>query len=448
MSSPYIRIAEKLSAFYDKEQAWDILQSSLIPDDRLAMTEYLSQGSNLSIFLKQAGDTSDPLVAFYTLQMLNVLYSQEKKFQNELTMSRLQQPEFENLFAKAICLPDITKSLKIGFVLVFNIVKKLEISQCKSTNKNDSRELEDEERGLFDQVVSSPVLKSLMNQYFSKVAEISHENDPVLEWIAYLFNHFVHLFHAHSTIELFIRLLDEESIEHFFNFLHVSIDETIKSKSVHSLILDLKADLLDKDEDFAQRLEPADNKFLIYLKKADVVFLLSYFNELADSSTTIDLKVKRLMLINDVLRALVCISFLGAYNSPLQKLIINRGVDEQHFGFLGRLSDLLVALTKSGYKGNGVPKVHELNTNIIRMACNLIHANLSAQDFILDQGYLPFYLSQTNRDEYNMHAKEATVVFVRYMTEGNLRAREMIKALKVEDFILENASFVKKFDDL
>lgn len=54
---------------------------------------------------------------------------------------------------------------------------------------------------------------------------------------------------------------------------------------------------------------------------------------------------------------------------------------------------------------------------MIRLVSNLIHANKPAQDFLLYNDYLLFYLSHTNRTELDPYCKEITVVFVKYMTE-------------------------------
>jgi hypothetical protein len=431
--------------FANSDEAWEQMQTCLDPSHRRSFLQLISSADNLAQMIQHSRSQSDPSIALYTLQLVNLLYATEPEFRAMFNLRWIKDDDFELLVDRALTHQQILKPMKIGFVLVFNVIKE-HLHSLKITPA-DIHDPAIEEQS-FKDMSSLQVLKMLIEGYFSRVSEISHDTDTVIEWIVYLFDLLVNNWTKHSTVEFFIRGLSESSLEHFFNFLHITIDETIKSKTVHSLIVDLKADLLDKDEDFSQRLMPSDGKFLLFLRKADVVFLVRFFAELASPNSVSEFTYQRLSTINDILRTLVCISFVGAYNSPLQKLIIDRGSDQDNFGFLGKLSDLLTTLTKSKVKDNKIPTVPELNTNIIRMACNMVHANLPAQDFILDHGFLPFYLSHTNRDEHNMHAKEVTVVFVRYMTEGNLRAREMIKALKVEDFILENASFVKKFDSL
>lgn len=428
--------------FSHSDEAWEEVQSCLDPQYRRDYLRLIISDDSLRQMIQHSHCQSDSAVALYTLQLINLLYATETEFQTFFCFQWMIDPDFELLVDRALTHKQILKPLKIGLVLAFNMLKAyFESIKAK-------REESESEETIVSRLRSSQVFRMLLEGYFSRVAEIHHEEDTIMEWVVYLFDLLVNNWTMHSTVEFFVRSLSESSLEHFFNFLHISIDETVKSKTIHSLIVDLKADLLDNDEDFSQRLMPKDGKFLLFLRKADVVFLVRFFGELASPNVVSYLTFNRLSMINDVLRALVCISFLGAYNTPLQQLIIDRGSGEQNFGLLGKLSDLLATLTKSKVKNIKLPVVPELNTNIIRMACNLIHANLPAQDFILDHGFLPFYLAHTNRDEHNLHAKEATVVFVRYLTEGNLRAREMIKVLKVEDFILENANFVKKFENL
>ena len=67
-----------------------------------------------------------------------------------------------------------------------------------------------------------------------------------------------------------------------------------------------------------------------------------------------------------------------------------------------------------------------LSTDIVRLAGNLVHANKGAQDFLMDKNFLYFYLAHTNRDDSNPYCKEATVVFIKYMTKDNDRASQYI----------------------
>jgi len=436
---------EKSLHFADAEEAWAAVERCLEPSHRRAFLELLASGDCLVEMVRHSQGQADAAVALYTLQLINLLHATKQEFRALLALRWVDDADFVPLIQRALTHSEVLKPMKAGFVLLFNALKAY--LESVASRRTDGGEAESEEE-VFARVSSSHALQTLLESYFSRVGDILPEEDPVVEWVVYLLDLLVGSWKAHSAVEVFVRSLSGAPLEHFFNFLHIAIDETVKSKTVHSLIVDLKAEVLDSDEDFSQRLMPSEGRRLLFLRRADVLFLVRLFAELSASIPAADLILERLALINDVLRALVCISFLGGYNAPLQRLIADNGSEDHRFGLLGRLSDLLATLTRCRSKGLKLPEVPELNTNIIRMACNVVHANPPAQDFILDHGFLPFYLAHTNRDEHNLHAKEATVVFVRYMTESNLRAREMIKALRVEDFILENASFVKKFDEL
>ncbi len=68
-------------------------------------------------------------------------------------------------------------------------------------------------------------------------------------------------------------------------------------------------------------------------------------------------------------------------------------------------------------KGSKIFDKYDFCSDIIRLASNLVHANTKAQDFLVKNEFLCFFLLHTNRDKYNLYGKEVTVVFVRYMTE-------------------------------
>lgn len=40
----------------------------------------------------------------------------------------------------------------------------------------------------------------------------------------------------------------------------------------------------------------------------------------------------------------------------------------------------------------------------------------------MDKNFLYFYLAHTIRDELNLYSKEATIVFIKYLTKDNDRA--------------------------
>lgn len=44
----------------------------------------------------------------------------------------------------------------------------------------------------------------------------------------------------------------------------------------------------------------------------------------------------------------------------------------------------------------------------------------------MDKNFLYFYLANTNRTDLDLYAKEATVVFIKYMTTDNDRASQYI----------------------
>jgi hypothetical protein len=188
-----------------------------------------------------------------------------------------------------------------------------------------------------------------------------------------------------------------------------------------------------------------------------------------------------------IIKIMIPVNFLGGYN---------RQVQERFFPeFLDKLCSLLVYLDKKFYKkclittksevkgviraaiGNpNSPDQHsdpsllnlypekptaeqakldssllpqrsfyELNTDILRLTSNLIHTSKEAQDFLIDSDYLMPLLSFSSFDEMNPLSREATIVLIRYVTDSNERARELIRGMEVKKL---DPDSVNKFNSL
>lgn len=406
---------------------WEELQS--LPNDQLAclsLEELFDPDYFINIVQKVCSENNSQ-VCNYSMQFFNAFL---------IKFNHMFMPSISKLFtSRNLALEFLTKSynykLKLYqvFQFFFNFIKRTDFEKLQTYNF----------------LLECAILPFLLNTYFKKATPESNDAQD-FEWFLFLSKLIQEKIGEKSVVELFFHVLEEENVLKYLNFLQISIDELISNKHSYSVISDLDETPLSRDEEFAKQITFSENSKYFTLKKSDLVFMIKktvflfdYFDGNAEG---------KLSLSNEFLVLLVNVTFVGGYNLSLQNLVINGQNCEQNqtFYFLGQLCELMVRISKTRFSQNNKIKIPEFVTNVLRLVCNLVHANESSQNFILDHQYLPFFLAQTNRDDLNLHSKEVVIVFVRYMTESNQKARDMIASLTVEDFIKENANFVKKFD--
>lgn len=386
--------------------------------------EILSNEKNyldLKKILESIYQKNNKIDLYKFLQILNIYIIFKKDTNDNLKNIILSKDFFLNI--DKYLKEENYKFLKIILVILHNALKNLFLTK--------------EEK--LDFLLNSELIFISINYYFEIYNNIKVEDDTLTEWVYYIFfllNTNTDL--KFSVFKYFFKKLNKKKKMILGSFYLLNIDRQIRSKTAYSLILDMKADLLEKDPDFSKRLNIDENLSKFHIKTSDVKFFISNFNILTDDYE------KNIEEIHFFIKILIAITFVGRYNKSLQDLVLGK---ENNFYTLGKLSEFIVFYTKQKIDKKPISKIHELSTNIIRLASNLVHANVDSQNFLLDNDYLLYYLSHTHRDEINLYCKEITVVFVRYMTESNDRARAYIKSLKVEDFIHQNAEFIKKFED-
>lgn len=414
-----------------KESLWTLVEMSLdkevnakVGRDVLSDPDYFNNE-----FVEQIS-SSDIKSRVYLLQWLNMSLCSLSLPLDSIAYILLQNPKFQNMLYQSLVNDYNEQLYKFYLILCFNYLKQqLEIDP-NFINTHNLFSLATNHRNFIHYTL--PV-------YFHNYETSDHDGDVHYEWISRLYNLMID--HIDPGISLLQWLLTNTDLKHhntIYDFYIIHIDERIRSKNSYSLVLDIPANLLDTDEDFSNRIDKENTITTFSIRESDVKFMLTTFYIAAD---TVNL-IETLDAAHSIIKMLIGITFIGRYNTALQDLILD---DNK---FLGKLSEMLKTICLAKVRKDDRYRRPELCSNIIRLASNLVHANNTAQDFLLKTHYLPFYLSQTNREQDELYAKEVTVVFVRYMTESNHAAREYIKQLKVDDFIAENANFVKKFDDI
>ena len=414
------------------EQWWSLLstlaQTQAIGDKEINLVSALtSQPINLS-----------PSQSAYALQFLNICVALNEEARKLISISCL--PTF---------LPEST-GLKPYAVLLYNCLHWLPESEFKALCQSQNL---------------SPIWL-LLTRYIDSIPP--PESDHIFEWIVRICRLFGEKAPSgFSLIEAFFEGVIEVERRKVFLELYIhACDSEIASNTYYSLVEDMPAELIEKNSDvfkkqgddqpqvkelsdqtpLANSLEDKSSKddkvttqeepakqsgdktvgssgaksLGFRLRRRDVEFLVGVLANEAD-----------LGVVGSAIKILISATFLGGYNRPLQKLV------STNLSFI-RLASF-VALREG---------TEELPTNSLRLAANLVHADRDAQNRVIDQDLIPQFLGAFKRDEENPHTKEVIVVFVRYMTEGNLRARDIIKNLKVADYIKDNASFMKKTEFL
>ena len=412
-----------------KEELWALIEFCMDDGNREIVYEELKQ--DVDFFEKELVELvckAETKSQTYFLQWLNLMLSMVQDF-----LHYLDSVVDSDSFCKIQRMNTVDKFdsqfFKFNLILIFNYLKQ------KSTDPKA-------DISCLIQVCKAnkpSYIDFTIPSYFNNFEKLEAENDSHYEWIIYLYNLLIETQNNDTSIfEWLYNRTKAEKQTVLFNFYVMNIDAKISAKNSYSLIIDMKADMLENDEDFSKRVNKDDNSIDFSIKKSDLQFVL----QLCYKKFYIPLEDNNLAIIHETIKLLVGVTFIGRYNKAVQDLV------NDNFKFLGSLSLFMKSIGESKVRNETTFRRPELASDIIRLASNLIHANIKTQDFLLDNHFVGFYLAHTNRDDLNLYGKEVTVVFVRYITESNHRARDYIRELKVEDFIRENANFVKKFDDI
>lgn len=272
-------------------------------------------------------------------------------------------------------------------------------------------------------MLAQSLFACFLRGYFA-AREANSDKDDALQWLIFSLGLLVTVTPAaFSPVAFCLECLDGAARESFLELLVQLVDQVVREQSAHSLVVDAPARLVERN---AEVFGEAKAGLGFKLKLADTAVLATLVWHGAEKAAPV-------AEANAAIKVLIDVTFLGGYNAPLQQTL-SLGTEGEH---------LFTALATLLASERDEP---ELATNCVRLASNLIHANPRAQEFLLNAHLLPAFLARTQRTDSDPHAKEAIVVFVRYMTESSERARREIAALKVDDFVKENANFMKKME--
>lgn len=224
------------------------------------------------------------------------------------------------------------------------------------------------------------------------------------------------------------------SLKLFLNYLHLFFQKTVEQKVKFSLVREFPARMIENDEFFTDHMQETNAGIEISL--ADLNYILTTidfnFSELQklDTQNTEGLSQSAAQWLTEKMHAaianihwmvklLIPITILGNYNAPLQDYLFPR--------ILVKFGKILGIINRNFYMRKiDLPDNvgYEINSNILRLAGNLVHVNTIAQDLIVEQKLLNLYVGFTKLDYMNPSCKECTIVFIRYMSESNQTARD------------------------
>lgn len=346
-------------------------------------------------------DPSDLKTISYAFQIINIVFAKSQEFRRSLTFTHIS-----HLLLRRLNLEQTGVTDSILFQMG---------NLCFNVLHHTPRE------SFTDELVNLPrnnLLELFIKNYFANF-KAEWSEDTAFSWFTSIVGKLVD---KSSNDFSFVLLFTEylPSVDHRRLLLEALVhlaDQVLRERSAHSLVFDMPAALVNKNpEIFGQPRE----SFNFRLKSTDMLTVVELLLSERDSTITAS-----------CIKLLVGVTFLGGYNAVVQHAL----------SLTPRGKSLIRLLASLLAERHDEP---ELATNCIRLAANLVHANPGAQKQILDEQLLASFLSRTERHENDPHAKEVIVVFVRYMTEGNLEARKAISQLSVTDFIKQNASFMSK----
>jgi len=85
----------------------------------------------------------------------------------------------------------------------------------------------------------------------------------------------------------------------------------------------------------------------------------------------------------------------------------------------------------------------EINSNIIRLAGNLVHCNKDGHDAIMAGKKVHLYVGFTKIDRQNPSAKECSIVFMKYMTDFGDSCSQYLSSLTKIDIEEDSKKFMK-----
>ena len=222
------------------------------------------------------------------------------------------------------------------------------------------------------------------------------------------------------------------------------LQKTAENKIHYSVVLELQATKLDADDFYASTKN--SNLAGLRIRLADLQLLLRLYGSAVRhflGLPALPASTDGLALIHLLVKFLVAASFLGAYNKPVQSLLFPDALE---------LTARLLEHLHSQYYLAKVPVNREavfgLHTDTVRLAGNIVHVNREAQDFLIEAQLLAPLLRFTAPDSNSPLSREASIVFIRYMSESNPKAAECIQALRVYDLTDEKNKLYSKVDFL
>ncbi|EAR92917.2 spinocerebellar ataxia type 10 domain protein (macronuclear) [Tetrahymena thermophila SB210] len=265
-------------------------------------------------------------------------------------------------------------------------------------------------------------------------------------------------------------LVSNSLFEKFQLFLyHISqkfIDEKVNNSFVKGLeptIIDVRCQYVNKS-DYQFQLNTNDLDYIttqfknihqsIYnLLDAKKAFELVDPQDLDDEEKL--LFTNHLIQIHDKIRVFCNLTFLGAYNSQIQKKIFDNGLFEevlklnQNLQKLNSLSfdrsQALINSKKQCLLYFSAESYQDIFSNIMRFLSNVVHINREAQDYILQNGYLLSCLNQTYMDETNPLQREWSVMLIRNLCDSNDEMQSAISNLKMFEFSDRTKEILQKY---
>ena len=220
------------------------------------------------------------------------------------------------------------------------------------------------------------------------------------------------------------------SVRTLLEYVFTLLQNTVDKKIHYSVILEIETTFLDKDDFYGSNKRP--DLAGLRLTMLDALFIIRLYQEAVDAfmlQPPAAEATDRLLLIHSLLKLLIPVSFLGGYNQQAQQLFFPQTLDR---------TARLLHFVQNHYYAPKVPLLEdaafELNTNCLRVLGNIVHVNKPAQDYLLDQQLLKPLLRYLGPDKMNPLSREASIVFIKYLTESNQRAAEFIRSLEVYEF--------------
>ncbi|KAL4490906.1 hypothetical protein ABPG72_008642 [Tetrahymena utriculariae] len=280
----------------------------------------------------------------------------------------------------------------------------------------------------------------------------------------------VYLFKCKGKEYTLFEFVSNNLFEKFQLFLyHISqkfIDEKVNNSFVKGLeptIIDVRCQYVNKcDYQFQLSIKDLDyitsqfkniHQSLYNLLDAKKAFELVDAKDLEEKEKL--LFTNHLVQIHDKIRVFCNLTFLGAYNSQIQKKIFDNGLFQEVLKLnynLQKLNSLsfdrsqaLIHSKKQCLLYFSAESYQDIFSNIMRFLSNAVHINREAQDFILQNGYLISCLNQTYMDETNPLQREWSVILIRNLCDSNDEMQSAISNIKMFEFSDRTKEILQKY---